>query len=113
MAMSRYLIFGVVALGVAGLFGPAVSTARAAGAETPRVCGGSEHSACPAGRFCQMPPGRCGEDGMGVCTVRPDYCIQMYRPVCGCDARTYANDCDAQRAGVNLAHEGPCRESAP
>jgi hypothetical protein len=31
--------------------------------------------------------------------------------VCGSDGKTYANACDAQCAGVTVAHTGPCTDA--
>jgi hypothetical protein len=56
--------------------------------------------------FCDKPDGAC--DGPGRCAPLPDLCASNIDPVCGCDGRSYNNACNAARAGVNVAHAGPC-----
>jgi len=66
---------------------------------------------CRAGLTCQILPGQCGGPGSsppGTCVERPTACDDILSPVCGCDHRTYANDCARVQAGVALAAIGAC-----
>jgi hypothetical protein len=78
----------------------------------PRVCGGLAGLACDAGEFCSFPlEAQCGAaDQTGLCAVVPESCTEQYAPVCGCDDRTYDNECFANAAGVSVAREGACEQ---
>lgn len=73
-------------------------------------CGGLIGIPCARGLWCQKPTGACRiADGFGRCAARPQLCPRIYRPVCGCNGRTYANDCERRAAMVNKKHNGRCR----
>ena len=75
-----------------------------------QMCGTRGASPCGAGEFCSYPlTADCGRtDRPGTCAIRPEACIALYQPVCGCDGSPYGNACSAASSGISVASNGEC-----
>jgi predicted secreted protein len=78
-------------------------------AKTP-VCGGLIGATCAKGLYCEYGAKQaCGmADQQGKCQTRPEFCPEVFMPVCGCDGKDYSNGCFANSAGTSVAHTGSC-----
>jgi hypothetical protein len=78
-----------------------------------QACGGAAGAACDKGLWCEPPTGVCGASDEGVCVAVPRWCIarkrsKSFRPVCGCNSKTYSSDCFRRAYKVGKSHDGKC-----
>jgi Kazal-type serine protease inhibitor domain len=90
----------------------ATSTPNSANLDEP--CGGPNHITCNSALYCQLPAGQCSAaDVPGVCAKAPDFCMRVSRPVCGCNGKTYPNECEARHAKMAIDTTGACKKPPP
>lgn len=90
--------------------GISVASEGACGQE--KVCGGIAGTSCGSrSEYCAYPEGTCKvSDQQGVCKPRPVVCRTGGDPICGCDGKTYENECTAILAGVSVNYKGECKQ---
>jgi hypothetical protein len=97
------------ALAAACLVTLLASVVGAPAAKLGQRCGGFVGLPCDSGLWCEPPAGMChGADLMGTCVKVGQICYQLYQPVCGCDGKTYGNDCMRKSKRIGLSHAGRC-----
>ncbi|MCJ7526715.1 MAG: hypothetical protein MUO37_01170 [Methyloceanibacter sp.] len=78
-------------------------------AKLGETCDGIAALQCDKGLWCEHPAGECQvADGAGTCQEEPIMCEAIFHPVCGCDGKSYDNDCVRKSEGVQRDHFGDC-----
>jgi hypothetical protein len=77
-----------------------------------QACGGPEGIGCDRGLWCEPPAGVCSSTA-GVCVAIPRLCFartrsKSFKPVCGCNSKTYSSDCFRRAYKIGKSHDGKC-----
>jgi hypothetical protein len=108
------LIFALSLIAVGVVVSMRHDTAHAVAAGQP--CGSAIGAACDKGLWCEPAAGKCTSSSgptLGTCVAVPRLCIarkhgKSFQPVCGCNSKTYSNDCFRRAYRVAKLHDGKC-----
>jgi Kazal-type serine protease inhibitor-like protein len=101
----------MVAAALLVVSGVALGSGGAAAANLDEACGGPGKITCNSALFCRVPAGQCtSADVAGTCEKAPGFCMRVSRPVCGCNGKTYLNECEARHARVAVDYTGRCKK---
>jgi hypothetical protein len=109
--MMRKLCLVLPLIAASALIVASLHGGGASAAGLGKFCGGRLGIACDRGLFCDFPIGSCGgANAEGTCVRVPRFCARRltFRPVCGCNGRTYPNDCQRRQAIAAKRHDGRC-----
>ena len=106
--MRHILVTGLVILAFTTLPGSETAHAVPAG----QACGGAEEATCDKGLWCEPTAESCTSMA-GVCVKVPRLCIarkngKSFPPVCGCNSKTYSNDCFRRAYKIEKMRDGRC-----
>jgi hypothetical protein len=78
-------------------------------------CGGTTGATCDRGLWCEPPTGMCASTA-GTCVAVPRLCIarkksKSFKPVCGCNRKTYSSDCFRRAYKVVKFRDGKCEQA--
>ena len=101
---------------IAGLAIVSMPHGKARAVPAGQPCDSVSGAACDKGLWCEPAAGKCtSQSGVtsGTCVAIPRLCIarkkaKSFQPVCGCNSKTYSNDCFRRAYRVAKFHDGKC-----
>ena len=116
MNARHLMVPNLMVLSLVLLSAPLAVPAAEAGEDEPQPASAEQegpsckdNGECDRSQFCHRRAGFCNAPGQ--CAVRPQACLDVFDPVCGCDGKTYGNACSANMAGVNVQSAGECEKT--